>query len=502
MSARIRPLAAAAVVGVLVLTGCGGFDASKSGGGAEPIHVHLATGDQQGLASSTAVETFAREIEERTGGSVIVDIRWRSFMGKDGDDPNAINEYEGETYSEVARQVQDGEAELAIVPDFAWIDRGSESVEALKVPFLIDSVGLMREVARRTGVDALADLPSLGAVPLAVMPEALRHPVGFGREIRSPLDFEGHRLRMSDSAAGDLIRAWGAEPVVAVGGFGPAVLSGDIDGADSTFALAGTLPNLGAFTGDISYLAKFTTIVASSGWWDTLSDGQRQAVEDAAIATRDETMAALVDDVAAGAAYCEAGGTAVHAGPEVVRELEEAVQPIGDAIRAAPATGDLVRRIEQLKAEFPPAEVAAACAPSSGTDAPRTAVGDPEETAAFPQGTFRAELTMKDFTDRGVSADLARNHASIWTLTFRDGRVEGIDCPGSTYSVADGRLSVVLGTADRRCGDAAGHELFSALWTYDGSVLRFSDVGPGDSGPSMQTFSEVLWGSKDWVKVE
>ena len=135
MSARVRPLAAITVVGVLVLTGCGGFDASKSGGGAEPIHVRLASGDSQARASSTAVETFAREIERRSGGSMDVDISWQSFLGDERDDPNALNTYRGATYSEVARQVQDDEVELAIVPDFAWIDRGSRPSRRSKCHF-------------------------------------------------------------------------------------------------------------------------------------------------------------------------------------------------------------------------------------------------------------------------------------------------------------------------------------------------------------------------------
>ena len=500
MSARVRPLAAVTVVGVLVLTGCGGFDASKSGGGAEPIHVHIATGDPQGLPSSTAVETFAREIEERSGGSVIVDIRWRSFLGKDAADPSAINGHEGETYSEVARQVQDDEAELAIVPDFAWIDRGSESVEALKVPFLIDSVGLMREVARRFGDEALADLPSLGVIPLAVMPEALRHPVGFGRAIRSPADFDGHRLRMSDSASGDLLRAWGAEAVEIVGGFGAAVASGDIDGADSTFALASTLPDMGTFTADISYLAKFTTIVASSGWWDTLSDDQRQAVQDAAIATREEAMATLADDVAAGAAYCEAGGTAVHAGREAVRELEEAVRAVGDAMRTAPSTSGVVQRIEQLKAEFPPAEVAAECAPPAAALPPRAAVGDPEETAAFPQGTFRAELSGEGLHRSRVSLDLAQNHASIWTLTFRDGRVEVSIVPvrPTPWPTGDCRWCWEPETPTAATRPAGSCSVRDGPTTVQRSVSPRS--APAARGRACRP-SARCWGSHDWVKV-
>jgi hypothetical protein len=61
---------------------------------------------------------------------------------------------------------------------------------------------------------------------------------------------------------------------------------------------------------------------------------------------------------------------------------------------------------------------------------------------------------------------------------------------------------VVLGTGAGECGDAAGLELFSARWTFDGSTLHFFDVGEPNGGSPGRAFNDVLWGSTDWVKVE
>ena len=497
MRGVVRLAMVAALSATLVVTGCGTVDAAKSGGGTPPMTLQLATGDPQGRASGLAAEAWAREIEEGSRGRIEVEVLWQSFLGADWEDPTAINDYSGETYSEVARQVEEGEVELAVVPDFAWVQRGSRTVEALKVPLLIDSVDLMIEVARRVGVEPLADLEDLDVTPLGLIPEGLRHPVGFDRPLTALADFEGSGIRSVDATAWPTLEAW-ARPVSIPGSFARAVEDGSVVGTETSFTFADTLPRSGVFTGNVTHTAKFTTLVASTDWWLSLSADDRSMIEDAAASTFSGVAETLSDEEEAGAVYCERGGTVVHAAESERSSLEEAVGPLVARLRADPLTAATVKTISDLKSELPPARTAAECSPTPPGQPP---AGDPEQTAAFPQGTYRAELTVQDFTTRGVAEDVARNHADIWTLTFRDGQVWDIDCPGSTYSVRDGRVSIVLGQGDPACGDVAGGELFSAAWTFDGRVLRFHDVMHGVEGPTWQTFAEVLWGSQDWVKI-
>lgn len=497
MRLPVLPAAVTTLIAALVLTACGAFDASKSGGGVPPIAVRLATAEALGRAAADEVETFAREIENRSAGAISVEILWESYLGDDAGDPIAQNAYEGDPYAEVAAQVESGEVELALVPDFVWVERGAPAVAALKVPFLIDSVDIMNEVARRHGAESLAGLATLGITPLALLPESIRHPVGFDHPLLSPSDFQDRGIRVIDSSANAILTAWGARPVSLHGTFGKAVAEGEVSGADSAYVQAATLPQSGVFTADVSYTAKFNTLVASSTWWDALPPPARDVVTSAAAQTLEHSLATTEDDDEAGQAYCDRGGTIVHAGPERLDELRAAVQPIIDGLRADAGTRDLVGAIDAIRASSPAAVVAAECSPLP----PPQLTGNPEETAAFPEGTFRAELTVEDFTDRGVDLGEANNHAQVWTLTFRDGQVWDIECPGTSYAVQDGRVSIVLGRGDPGCGTIPGLELFSARWTFDGHVLRFLDIGPGASGPAMQTFSEVLWGSQDWVKI-
>lgn len=491
-------VALAVVAAGLVMAGCGTFDASKSGGGVAPLTLRLATAEQQGRVSTDPLLRFAREVETGSDGAIDVEILWESFLGDDAGDPIAANAYEGDPYGDVAQQLENGDAEIALVPDFVWAGRGVEGVAALKVPFLIDSVELMKQISRHHGAASLAGLAAHDLVPLALLPESIRHPVGFDHPLVSLSTFDGHGIRIVDSSTAAVFEAWDARPVSREGGFGRAVALGEVSGAESAFVQSSTLPRSGVFTADVAHSAKFNTLVAAGVWWEGLSASHREIIVAAAESALLHALATTPDDDVAGRRHCESGGMIVHAGPERVSELIGAATSVIDDVRSDPDNRALIEKIEELKANLPPAVLAAECAPPPPPDR----VGDPGETAAFPEGSYRAELTVADFTDRGVDPALAHNHDGVWTLTFRDGQVFDIDCSGTTYSVTDGRISIVLGRADPGCGSIPGQELFSAAWTFDGEVLRFHDVGHGGSGPTMQTFSEVLWGSQDWVKID
>lgn len=491
--------AAVAVALVFGAPACGAVDAAKSGGGLPPMRVDIVTAEQSAGAGSLAVDALARRVAAASGGAFDANVRWEAFLGADAEDPREQNSYEGPTEAEVARQVRDGEAQLGVVADFAWIDLGATSLAALKYPFLIDSDELMVRVADELAEPLLTDLPALGVEPLALLPEVLRHPVGFDRPFQSLADFEGRTLRIVDTGAARIFEAIGADTLDIQGSFGQAVMDGTVHGADSAFARSGTLPVPGVFTSDITTVARFGVVVANAAWFAGLSAAQQDAIRAAAeeageIVRRDRTT-----DAEAAADFCALGGTVIHAGPEALEDMRAAVEPLARNLQEEPTIRDLSRQIETLKKETPASPPQPECRPAGPRSPPPS---DVDSTAEFPEGSFRAVLTEQAFLDRGIDTMTARNHAGTWTLTFRDGVVWDIECPGSTYTVVDGRISIVLGKGEPGCGSIPGGELFSARWTFDGSVLRFVDIGPGVSGPGWQAFSEVLWGSQDWVKID
>lgn len=485
---------------IILLAGCAGVSAGKSGGGMAPQTVVLAVAESDGSPVVLDARVFAETLGAVSDGTLTVDVRFRAHLGDDADDPSASGGYHGMPYREVTRQLLEGEVALAALPDFAWAEAGAPGIAALKAPLVIDSDALMVRVAEEMGGDVIAGLRKIGAEPIVLLPESIRHPVAFDVPLRTTSDFEGRNLRVVDPFVGEALEALGADPQRIEAGYAQAVVSGDITGAESAFVQVATLPATGAYTSDIALGAKFNVIAASGDWYAGLSAHQRGWIAQAAEAALESARTSHDTDEVAAAAYCTGGGWVVHAQAGTSEEISDLVAPVVARVEASPGAGELLREIRALKADLPAPIPAAECTPAEYEKPPATD-SDGETTAAFPEGTYRARLTMEDFLSVGVDRATASNHAQVWTLTFRDGVFVDPGCLGSTYTVTGDRISVMLGTEGAGCGDIPGKELFNARWTVVDDGLRFTDFGPAAQGPSWQTFNETLWGAHDWVRV-
>lgn len=491
---RIGGLAGVLAVAV---AGCvsSGEDASgtKAGSDARPTTLRLATVDVPGRPASDDVEEFARRIEALSEGSIQVEIRWEAHEA-------VVDELDPEPYDALAEQVLAGEVDLALVPDFTLVDRGANALRALKAPFLITSDALAAEVATgELAGELLAGVEDAGLIGLVLLPETLRHPIGFDREFRDAGDFAGATLRTFDDGAVDILRTLGADGRSAnANDFFAQVAAGEIHGADSAFAQFATLPTTGAFTGNITFFARLNVLVAHDGLADRLDERQWDVLRAAAAGTLDYVVDTNPTDAQSAQDHCDQGGVVVLAADDAVAAIERAAEPVYAELERDPDVRSMIERIGDLKRGIADPPVVPACAP---------ATGPPDETAppdpvAFPEGVYRLDMPAEFLIDAGIDAGAADDHAGLWTLHFEDGRFLDPGCPGSTYSVTDGRVSVVLGPEGPTCGSAAGGELFSAAWELDGDALRFVDVRSGVDGPAWQLFHETLWGGLPWTKID
>ena len=501
-----RPAAAAgaaiaaslAMTVVLAMSGCVvDAPASKAGPGTVPQAFVIGVADSAGRPVSDDVEHLAALIEEYSGGALVPEIRWDAHEVH-GAGP-------GEGYSVVGDMVIDAEVDLAVLPDFVWIAQGAKRLSAVKTPFLVTEQSTMDAIATSELADEmLGELDGLGLTGLALLPETLRHPIGFDAPFLDVADLRGATVRSLDRAAWDLIEAFGGSPTsVANEYLAEAVQDGRVQGAESAYAQLGTVPSGGTFTGDVTLFAKLNTAVANAAWFDGLGEELQAAVRRAA----DETVRYVVDtnptEAQSAATFCAAAGSIALAGPEAVAAFEAAARPVRDRMARDPAVRETIAAIEAI-------EPAAAAAGSEVQPCDRATSGGPDaasgldaETAAFPEGAFRADIQYEDFIAVGVDAGPAREHAGVWTLTFEDGVFADPGCPGSTYRVQDERVSVHLGPVGESCGTVAGAMLFSARWTYEDGALRFIDIiGSDADGPDWQEFHEVLWGSQPWQRIE
>ncbi len=158
--------------------------------------------------------------------------------------------------------VSSGELDLGVIPARAWDTEGVTSLRAVHAPFLVSSQALMAKIAQgELASELLSGLDEAGVVGLALLPEALRHPFGFGRPLTAPADFAGRTIRAprsEDSFA--LLRALGATPTDDPA-FNVKVKSGEITGAESSFTLASGLPSPAIVSGNVTPFPKFQTLV-------------------------------------------------------------------------------------------------------------------------------------------------------------------------------------------------------------------------------------------------
>ncbi|GAA1058511.1 hypothetical protein GCM10017608_25740 [Agromyces luteolus] len=496
--AAARMVAAAAVASVAVaLSGCAQGAASKAGPGAVPRTIVIGLGDSAGRPASDDAEHLAEPIESYSDGALVPQIRWEAHTER-------VDRASGEGYAVVGDMVLDGSVDLAVLPDFVWIDAGAERLSAVKAPFLLTDEATMDAVATSPlGAEMLDELDDLGVVGLALLPEALRHPIGFDEPFLEVDDVAGATLRSLDPAGRELIEVLGGTATnLANEDLAQAVTDGEVQGAESSYAQIGSLPRSGTFTGDVAFFAKFNTAVANRGWFDGLDSDLQDAVRRAAADTTEYVVESNPTEAESAAAFCAAAGSIAFAGPEAVAAFEAAASPMRERMEADPVVREAMASIGDLERGVEPASMVEPCDFDAG-EATDAAGGMDPETATFPEGTYRAELDVDDFLAAGVDEGTARNHAGVWTLTFEDGVFDDPGCPGSTYLVRDGRVEVRLGSVGESCGSVAGSVLFNAAWTFADGELRFVDIiGSEADGPALQRFHEVLWGSQPWKRVE
>jgi TRAP-type C4-dicarboxylate transport system substrate-binding protein len=483
--------ALAVVALLLVAAACGG-GSDKSGGDAPTTTLRLATMEGQGAPYADSVEEFARQVEELSDGSLRLQVVW---SGAD----ELLGGYGPRAEQEVAGLVQSGKLAAAVIPARAWDELGVTSLQALQAPLLVSSEELVEQIVQsKLAEEMLAGLDKAGIVGLTLIPEGLRHPVGFARPFLTLEDFAGAKVRAPlSNASYRLLEALGAKPVdICCDEFSQAVATGEIDGAESGFAWGGDLPRPGTFTANLTFYPKVNAIVVNRDAFGRLSDEHRELLREAAAKALRHSLRNDPSEGDRAAVYCRNGGAIAFASDTDVAALERAADPVYRALEADPQTKELIEQIKQMKEEFSGGgdPVPDGCTPPSGGRVPPTSSApDPSE---FPEGVYRVDLPAEYLIEKGMDPTTAHELGGIRTLTFEDGRwrdhTRGVaeDCVG-LYSVEAGRVSLRQDRAE--CGEPAGTLVMSARWTLKDGELRFFDFRRG---------RPLEWGSKPWTKID
>jgi TRAP-type C4-dicarboxylate transport system substrate-binding protein len=492
----------AVVIAVVLAAACAADDdvASKAGGDG-PTVLRIGIGDAQGTVGAEQLESYVDLVDERSGGAVRLEPVWDA-AGRGGSTNAVVDDWD----QDVARKVVAGDLDLAVVPARAWDTEGVTTLRALNAPLLVTSDDVVeRIVTSDLAGDLLAGLGAVDVVGLALLPEDLRHLLLFDAQSVPDLDGRIVRAARSDTVYA-FLDALGAEPddlPMTDQEFGARIDRGDVAAAEGSFMAAARMPRTSKVIGNVTLFPKLNTLVVNGDVFDGLSDDDQSILRAAA----DELVTVALDhhvtDADAARQSCrDGGGPVVDATPTDVAAIERAAQSVQEALRQDPATRALLDRLVEVSGAPTTVEGVPACSPPAvdapvGTDVDDSAVAE-DVAGGFPDGVYRMEMPVQVLLDAGVPQFLAIEHAGLWTVRFEDGRLVDPACPGSTYTFADGRVTIMLGPTGPGCGTAAGKVLFSASWSLEGDQLRFGDVR---SGHGNDLLIETLFGTLPFTKI-
>ena len=243
--------------------------------------LRIGTDDDPGRPGGAQIQEFARQVQQRSNGQVRIEPVWQA-AGEGADDWDQV----------VARKVVHGELDMGMVPARAWDTEGVTSLRALHAPFLVTSDELVGGIVKgELAPEMLAGLEKIGVTGLALLPEGLRHVFAFGDPPLSPADFDGMGIRAPTSKTTyAAFEALGAKPDDFGGSgdrFAEGIKKGQIGGAESSFALAGTLPARTAAVGNLTFFPKVNSLVINTKVFKDLTEDQRAILRDAAQRTVD-----------------------------------------------------------------------------------------------------------------------------------------------------------------------------------------------------------------------
>lgn len=249
---------------MLILTGCNSDD--------EAITLILAENQVDSYPTSVGDYEFARLIEEKTNGRYKVDVY---TGGQLGDEKSVIE------------LMQVGAIELARV-NASPLMEFSDTLGVLSLPYLFSSDEHKWNVLNgEIGKSLLEDLQASNLQGLAFYDSGSRHFYNSIREVASPADLNGLKIRVQQSSMNiDMVEALGASATaMSYGEVYSAIQTGVIDGAENNFPSYYTTNHFevaGYLTMD-GHSGVPEVLTASKALWDDLTEEDRAIFIEAAV---------------------------------------------------------------------------------------------------------------------------------------------------------------------------------------------------------------------------
>jgi TRAP-type C4-dicarboxylate transport system substrate-binding protein len=396
----------------------------------------------------------------------------------------------------------DPEAERGILADvghdkvdMAWVgarvfDRvGILRLRPLVAPLLIDSQALQARVFSGGIAATMVKGVHVGrTVAVGVLPGPMRKVLGVSHPFLSPEDYAGQVVGMQDGGvAQDTLQALGATPRPMPAG---ASLDG-LDGYEQQLdSIWGDHFELSArfVTGNVNLWPRPLVLVASRHLLASLTSRQRDALRHAVRTSIGAAIdAARSEDEATVPELCNGGIAFPLATVRQMHELQDAVQPVYDELRADPHTSATLDAIVTLKAHI-------GTGPDS-TSCPRVSTGPRLSSASIPDGTYVTTLTRDDVQGCQDTESEAGYDQTLLELQLSNGDItqyEQLGGAGGTRRLGwVGRYRVFRDRLELT--EASTGATMTTLWTYHLDRLTLTDMRNGRCG------DDIVWTTHPWI---
>jgi len=499
------------------LTACGSnapAPAAEDRIGSETVVLRFATIDGEGSPVSPGVPAFVEALESESDGAFRVEIT------------HTYGDGAADAESRLIEAIASGDLDGGWPSTRAFSLAGIPGLDAIEAPMTLTSYEALDALVSGSAAErALTALDGSGVAGLALAVGDLRRPFAADAFLLGPRDWEGIAFRSYNSPVqADAIEALGATARHLSFGWVQEVAGGRLQGIETgigVYAGNSFSTELPYATANVVLWPKVNVLAMSQERLDSLTDEQRGWVEGAVEAALAAAAAADYDESSAVAALCEAGVRFGLASDDDLAALEEAVQPVIDALTASEADTELLADVLGIAAEYPDVDVPEVPDGCIGEPADDPRADIPEEISSLPDGQYRTEIRLADLSAAGV--DNGPGWTGTWTLAIEDGMyvltcraVEnpGRDCGGTTYEGAleagnllgrddvayfahDEELMAHLTGCELPATAEPGHcssaAPYRAQWSLEGDRLTFSDAG--ETAPYHLTLTE-------WQKID
>lgn len=421
---------------------------------------------------------------------------------------------------QLVREVAEGRVDLAWVGARAFRELGVHDLDALVAPMTLDSVPAQEAVLTTDLPDRmLSGLDVLGVTGLAVFPGPIRHPIAAD----SPLvTLEAFTDVPFFTWQGDVhaltVEALGATDVqVTPEERNAGIEDGSIRAYENSlvFLVDTTGWNTRAMSLNVNLWPSVSVLIANPDTVAGLDDPQLEVLTEVVQAVSATAFDRLADEQQLVDQACAGGATFGVASSAALGEIEAALRPVHDQLRADPVVAAYLDEIEALTAGIEPVvpTVPDSCTGTvTGPSAPEGSSADPTGEASELDGTYEITWSEDDLAealggDANPSArDLARGNAGTLLLVIDRGTYDlvfenGDSCSGTAE--VDGSRVVLTATtkpSEWDCGDGLGGTSVDAAWSLTDDRLTLTDWEVPVL-ESMLGFNSALLGSKPLSRV-